>query len=118
MRVLGFTKEWINSGILNAETLERFLKEYSEGLDRDTEHYRWRAFESFMRGKPSIDETTARSLYQLGENDLDVLMGGSMMATVLKHPDCPFELLKKAADSDREFLKKIATEQLLKRAPK
>ena len=46
IRVLGFTKEWINLGIVDPETLERFFEEYSEGRDPHTEHYRWRAFQS------------------------------------------------------------------------
>jgi len=117
IRGLGFTKEWINLGIVDLETLERFFEEYSEDCDPHTEHYRWRAFQSYIRTKPSLDEITACSLYQLGENDPDIELGGSIMAAVLRRSDCPLKLLMKAAVSDRDFLKKIATAKLPKGAP-
>lgn len=39
-------------------------------------------------------------------------MGGSIMAAVLRHPDCPIELLQSALASERAHLQRIATKRL------
>jgi len=39
-------------------------------------------------------------------------MGGSIMATVLRHPDCPSDLLHSALAAERTYLQLIAAQRL------
>lgn len=111
-RELEFSHEWIELGIITPAKLKQFETEWATGDDRNTEHYRWRAFLDFIEAKESLDDSTARALYNLGANDPDGVMGGSIMANVLRRKDCPKDLLELAAKSEEKFLRKIANERL------
>jgi len=109
---LGFSREWVDLGVVTPEKLKELEAEWLKGEDRNAEHYRWRAFREFVEAQESLSEVTARALYNLGANDPDSAMGGSIMAEVLRRQDCPEDLLKSAASSDRRFLRKIANERM------
>ena len=111
-RELKFTQEWIDLGIITPAKLKQFEAQWSTGKDMNTEHYRWREFLDFIESKESLDENTARALYNLGANDPDGAMGGSIMANVLRRKDCPQDLLELAVKSEEKFLRKIANERL------
>jgi hypothetical protein len=109
---LEFNQDWVELGIITPEKLKRLEAEWAKGEDTNTEHYRWRAFLDFMESKGVLDENTAKALYNLGANDPDWAMGGSIMAEILRRKDCPNDLLERAAKSDRKFLRKIAKERI------
>src|SRR3569833_3282395 len=44
LRTLGYAREWIDCGFLDAELLRRQLLVFETGEDRNTEHYRYAAF--------------------------------------------------------------------------
>ena len=111
-RELEFSQEWIELGITSQARLVQLEAEWLASDDRNSEHYRWRAFLDFMQLQVSLDPLVAKRLYDLGANDPDDAMGGSMMAHVLRRTDCPKELLQAAAVSDEKFLRKIASERL------
>ena len=111
-RELDFNQEWIDLGIIPQAQLDRIETEWLTSDDRNSEHYRWRAFLDFMQLQISLDSSIARRLYQLGARDPDAAMGGSMMAHILRREDCPEDLLRDAALSDQKFLRKIASERL------
>jgi hypothetical protein len=89
-----------------------FEEEWNKGEDQNSEHYRWRAFLNFLDSKRPLDADTVMALYDLGANDPDGAMAGSMMAAILRRKDCPVELLERASKSDQKFLRKIANERL------
>jgi hypothetical protein len=109
---LGFTNEWLNMGIISREGVHQIVASGALSEDPHPEHYRWRAFQSFLASRPVLDADTARALFELGENDQDLTMGGSMKAEILRRKDCPITLLEEAANSDVPFLAKIARERL------
>jgi hypothetical protein len=111
-RELEFNQEWIDLGIITPANLNKIEAEWAASDDRNTEHYRWRAFLAFIRSKDSLDEITARRLYDLGGSDPDSTMGGSIMAHILRRKDCPEDLLHAAAGSEEKFLQKIANDKL------
>jgi hypothetical protein len=111
-RKLEFSQEWIDLGIITPSKLKQFEAEWAKGEDTNTEHYRWRAFLDFIEPIKSLDENIARAFYNLGANDPDSVMGGSIMANVLRRKDCPIDLLELAAQSEEKFLRKIANERL------
>jgi hypothetical protein len=109
---LEFSQEWIDLGIITPAKLNQLVGEWTSSDDRNTEHYRWRAFLDFVQSQDSLDEITARRLYNLGATDPDLSMGGSIMAHILRRKDCPEDLLRVAAGSDEKFLQRIANEKL------
>jgi hypothetical protein len=111
-RELEFSQEWVDLGIITPAKLKQLEAEWTTGEDTNPEHYRWRAFLDFIEAKESLDEHTARMLYNLGANDPDGVMGGSIMAHILRRKDCPKELLERAVKSEEKFLRKIANERL------
>ena len=111
-RELEFNQEWIDLGIITLANLSEIEAQWTTSSDRNTEHYRWRAFLDFIQSKASLDELTARRLYNLGASDPDNAMGGSIMAYILRRKDCPEDLLYAAAESEEKFLQKIANERL------
>src|SRR6185295_1493281 len=111
-QTLEFSQEWLELGIVDSGKLDKLESEWKSGEDRNTEHYRWRAFLDFMELQVSLDPTLAKQLYELGGRDADPGMGGSMMAHVLRRKDCTADLLRVAAESEKKFLRKIATEKM------
>jgi hypothetical protein len=109
---LEFSQEWIVLGIITPAKLQELEAKWATGEDSNTEHYRWGAFLDFVDSKESLDEDTARALFNLGANDPDTTMGGAMMAHILRQEDCPKDLLETAAKSDERFLRKIANKRL------
>lgn len=109
---LGFTQQWIDLGIVTPESIAWDTTQINEGEDPHPEHYRWRAFERFMKDQARLDPDLAINLFRLGESDPDVSMGGSMMAQIVRHPECPDVLLRLAAESHHDHLRKIAVNRL------
>jgi hypothetical protein len=59
---LKFTQEWIDLGIITPEKLDEIRDKWLKSDDRNTEHYRWRAFLNFSESSPLLDDTTLRRL--------------------------------------------------------
>jgi hypothetical protein len=110
---LGFTKQWIDLGIITRDELEHIVTQYETNDDKNQEHYRWRVFDSFLNANRNFDELTIRQLYQLTESDPDAFGAGqSMMVRVLGLPGCPIELLMKTANGNKKSAAKIANRLL------
>ena len=112
LRQLEFTQERIDLGIVDPDKLHLMELEWNSSDDKNTEHYRWRAFLDFMQSQEFLDPIIAKRLYDLGASDPDSAMGGSMMAQVFRRKDCPVDLLRVAAESEQKFLRKIAADKL------
>ena len=109
---LDYTPDWIALGIVTAADIYRDEQGCATGDDPFPAHYRWRAFSRFIAAQPSLASSLAHQLYALGAADADHAMGGSIMAEVLRHRDCPHDLLHSALDSDRAHLHRIADQRL------
>lgn len=109
---LKLTETWFSVGIMTPERLNRFREEWAHGDDKHPEHFRWRAFLEFVAERRPLEPQTAAALYELGERDLDVTMGGSMMACILRLPECPAVVIEAALRSKRKHLVKIASRSL------
>jgi hypothetical protein len=106
--ILKFTDEWFELGLITDEKLAEFKQQYETGKDRNTEHYRWRAINSYLNLYRDFDEAKIRRLYQLAENDPDSGAGQAMMGRVMGLPGCPMDLIEKAANGDQKYAKKVA----------
>lgn len=131
-----FSKTWVNLRIITPEVLEELKKIHQAEMEElrqeyekdgtpeeyswrfycfDDEHYRWGAFTRFLERNKNLPPETIKALYELGNNDPDDMMGGSMMQKILYRQDCPLELLEIASQSDRNFLVKSANKEIEKR---
>ncbi|MDR3403412.1 MAG: hypothetical protein P4L99_13015 [Chthoniobacter sp.] len=109
---LDYTPDWITLGIVSAADIRRDQHEASTSGDPHPEHYRWRAFSHFLSQQRPFAPSLAEQLYALGAADADSLLGGSIMAAVLRHPDCPPALLQCGLASKHAHLRLIATQRL------
>lgn len=105
---LGFTDTWFTLGVLTQEELREFETEFETSSDKNPEHYRYRAFRGFLQRNRPLSPARCDALYELGDSDPDITMGGSMMADILRLPECPPEVIEKARVSPRKYLVKIA----------
>ena len=109
---LDYTPDWIVLGIVTAADIHRDQQECATGDDPHPEHYRWRAFSRFVAAQQSLSSLLAHQLYALGATDADHAMGGSITADVLRHRDCPLDLLHSALASNHAHLQRIAAHRL------
>jgi hypothetical protein len=105
---LKFSKEWIEVGVINLENFASIKKDYIAGEDRNGEHYRWRAFQEFLRANKIISQEAFYKLYDLGKNDPDYSMGRAMIFDLIKYLDCPQQLIEIAINDEDKTLVKHA----------
>src|SRR5262245_54354604 len=96
---LGYTRLWITLVIVTAADIHRDEREALTGDDPHAEHYRWRAFSRFFAEQRQLTPSLALQLYALGAADADSSMGASIMASVLRHPDCSDDVLQSGITS-------------------
>jgi hypothetical protein len=106
-RLLGFTPAWFALGVVNAGVLDRQRAEWEKGLDDNAEHYRYWAFREYLAAHHPFTPELAAALYELGAADPDRSMGGSIMAAMVRLPECPPAVLRAALASGRKHLVRI-----------
>jgi hypothetical protein len=105
--MLGFTPAWFALGVVDHTLLARQRAEWDKGEDENTEHYRYRAFREFLASQDQLTPELATALFELGANDPDPAMGGSIMADIVRLPKCPPNVLDAAVASGRQHLIRI-----------
>ncbi|MGL6342652.1 MAG: hypothetical protein ACRC80_26360 [Waterburya sp.] len=105
---LQFTQDWIDAGIIDSQSLAKIKEKYLEEKDDNYEHYRWFAFRSFLKVNPKISAETLHKIYILAKKDPDYGMGRSMRFQIIKHINCPVELIDIAIEDEDRGLSKQA----------
>ena len=103
---IGFTPEWFQLGVVNADLVLRYEREWQASDDRHSEHYRYRAFRDYLNKARPLSEVQCAQMLELGDADPDLSLGGSIMADILKLPECPQSILRDALSSDRSHIVK------------
>ena len=111
MRLGEFTTQWFELGIVN-DGLIRNLVGQREPDDNNPEHLRYAAFQHFLAANRPLPHELCWRLYDLGYADVDLAMGGAMMADVLRLTECPIALLTDAISSNRKHVARIAERRL------
>ena len=106
----GFSEAWFSLNVVSAGKLAIMEEQFLTGDDKHLEHYRWQAFTDFVRTNRPLSHNQAVGLWQLGEMDKDISLGGAMMAELLRFEECQVALVELALASDRLHLVKIANE--------
>jgi hypothetical protein len=118
LRVLQFSPEWIELGIVTPQEVDRLNRAYASGDDKNTEHYRWGAFRQYVQSHRPLPADMAEALYELGGRDPDPSAGSAMMHAIVELPECPDVVLTKAAAYGTPSLVRLAERtRLLSCAP-
>lgn len=81
---LGYSRLWLDSGVLTNDQLEKQIEELDTGEDDNTEHYRYRAFTDYFNAQASFDDNALQQVLQLLQNDEDTTMAGAATANLLE----------------------------------
>ena len=106
--MIGFTPPWWKLGVVDDAGIARQRAEWNQSEDHYPEHYRYRTFREFLASQLELTADLATALFELGASDPDDAMGGAMMADIVRHPDCPANVLDAALASGRQHLLRIA----------
>ena len=107
-QLLELGERWFELGVLTEELLGELGREYESSDDRNTEHYRYGAFRKYLEAHRPLPEEMAVALYELGDQDPDSAMGGSLMNDILNLEEGPSILFGRAVGSGRKHLVKTA----------
>lgn len=106
-----FTNAWFELDIVNIGWITQFIAQRDPN-DNNPEHVRYAAFQYFLVTNRPLPRELCWRLYDLGCADVDLAMGGAMMADVIRLAECPSDLLTKALSSNKKHIVAIATRRL------
>lgn len=112
---LGFTPAWIKTGVINESILRRFEYECERTSDPNPEHYRWKAFQSYIRHEQDLPCEQIATLFELACDDSNDKLSAAMVGAVLKLPNCPVACLETARTLPHEHLVALANSILEQR---
>ncbi len=118
---LGYNHKWIEYGLLTKEILDYQLAEFQKGEDRNTEHYRYGTFRTWLRTKNHFTNREIEQFIELALNDPDQLMAGAAVKDLFTHPnisDEQFDLIKKELSKFGDWTLKLIQREELKRKEK
>lgn len=102
--ILGFTDLWFTTGVVTQESVRLSRANYDASDDHSSEHYRYGAFCWYLSQHRPLAPSACEALYELGEAEPEISMGGAIMADIVDLPECPPSVLAKALVSGRKHL--------------
>ena len=111
LRLGEFTHQWFELCIVNEGLIRSFVTQRDPD-DNNPEHLRYAAFQHFVAANRPLSNDLCWRLYDLGCADVDLAMGGAIMADVLLLVECPIDLLTEALSSNRKHVAQIAARRL------
>jgi hypothetical protein len=85
LELLGYTQGWVESGFLSLELLQAQLEQFQSSDDKNTEHYRYRAFWE-VRRRGAFSDSEFEQYVLLAGSDVDLAMGRAALIDLLHHP--------------------------------
>jgi hypothetical protein len=92
---LGYSPKWLDYKLIDLAFLEAQYLTYQKGVDKNTEHYRFRAFQIVLNDSDMLDDKIIDQYIELATLDPDHSMGQSALALLAKSPKLTDEQLKK-----------------------
>lgn len=109
-----FSDQWFRLGLLTETDLHTLGQSYETSGDRNAEHYRYKVFQDYLASHRPLSPQMAEALYELGQVDPDMAMGGAMMCDIIGLPECPPDVLEKAlASGEQHLIKLVGRKKLL-----
>jgi hypothetical protein len=115
---LHYDSRWLDYGFLSDEFWQNQYSRYQASNDKNTEHYRFEAFQTIFMNREVLDETTLNHYIELASADPDRSMGGSALALLLRWPgltDAQLQQLSNHPSYNRPFLRKLHQRTILLR---
>lgn len=100
---LGYSRKWIDNGILTETLLKQQLQEFNSGEDDNTEHYRFRTLTAFLQSITFKKERTLEGILEILEDDSDQSMASSVFMSLLKNEVLTNKQFEMVADSFKKF---------------
>ena len=85
LETLGYTKEWLEAGLIDNKQLEGQLREFELGEDVETEHYRYRTLKNWLKLKSTFTDTEVADFLKLTKVDADRVMASAAVHDLLRH---------------------------------
>lgn len=98
---LGYSKKWIDYGLLTIETLRKQFSEFQKG-DRNREHYRYATFVNWLNEKIGFSDLEIKQFIELAVEDSNQLMAGSAIKNLFIH--------SKISTAQSELIKNVLPE--------
>ena len=109
---LGFTPEWIESGVVTCATIPEFEAYAVKDPAKSARHWRWLAFRDFCEERAPLTADECRALVRLVDREADENLSIAMMCCVLYQRKCPSEIAELATATSRTAVRR--TVQLLR----
>ena len=83
LNLFGYHPKWLGYGMMGNAFLERQREEVVVSDDKNTEHYRYGAFQALLHGQDALPEDAIDHYAELAELDADPAMAGSALADLI-----------------------------------
>lgn len=84
LSLLGYTPEWVASGILSLGQLEEQLQFYDSGEDDNLEHYRYKTLHHYIKNHVHISDQDLNQVLSFIQSEPDKSMAASVAIFLLK----------------------------------
>jgi hypothetical protein len=103
---LGYSEEWLRSGILDRQLLAEQHQRFRGGGSRRLEKYRSQALGTWLAGSGPISEAQLHSLLSLIGAEPDAKLGQTALAALIQSPRISLDQLEHIAQSDPEIMRR------------
>ena len=100
---LNYSAEWLEYGILTEHTLNEQIEEFNLNRDQNTEHYRFKVMQDYIRSKEHIDDHVLGLILDLMQIDVDKSMAASVLIGILKDQSLTNDQFAKVAKTLKTF---------------
>ena len=115
---LNYSEDWLKTGVLRLDTLQKQLAAYENGEDLNTEHYRYVVFKAYIDQRESFKNEEVSSLLRLAIQDNDAVMAGSVVADLCRKnglTDQQFDEVKEVLRSFGDWAIKVIDREVKRR---
>ncbi|MDQ3706356.1 MAG: hypothetical protein M3437_14300 [Chloroflexota bacterium] len=83
---LGYSPMWLEYGLIDEELLRQQSNQFDASHDKHTEHYRYKAFQSFLDRRAILDDVSLDMYIHLAQLDEDPTMRQSALILLVRYP--------------------------------
>ena len=115
---LGYTKNWVNFGLLDKALFEEQLKDFESEKEQNNSRFRYNTFMKWFRSKKAISDRELDHFLVLTKEDEDKEMAGKAITQLFTSAlisEDQFMILKYKLPELGKWTKKLITREVLKR---
>ncbi|RZK30704.1 MAG: hypothetical protein EOO63_06060 [Hymenobacter sp.] len=119
LSLLGYTRQWLDYGILMVDDLRKQCEDFQTGEDTHSEHYRYGTFRRYLTSKRSLsDEELANYLHLVVADDDGIMAGAATqdLFSLISLTDSQFKYTCEKVDAlDEKWKTRLLARQKLLR---